>query len=311
MPAEEEVCELHTRQVIALAHLFDCLRHVSPEITLCFDADAVRIAELAGTNTLYIYAELKASCFEKYAQSSEMSELAFTVSPIHVHTVLAAFTKRVRGDADVMLQLRFSRRKKFELALKSSDDADFDTSYELPCRTNKRTEEDERTAQTAAELFQAKDYGHTMYMSQRHLSHLVSHVFPLGHYIDLHCEPDAVHFSVVDQQAMISRAHVKFRMAPTAADLGSGACVGAGKKKKRRVCDDQEGTALSSAVFRFKQPLMSMLVRAMSLYNTTAVLLPQSDDTHKRPVIMQSHVGDLGALSVAIAQVTTGDDENE
>ena len=75
---------------------------------------------------------------------------------------------------------------------------------------------DSRSAARAAELFEGNGYAHTMYMSQRHLSHLVSHVFPLGQYIELYCDPQAVHFSVTDQHAMISRAHVMFRT--TAAD---------------------------------------------------------------------------------------------
>lgn len=297
-------CRLATRQVSGLSNLFDCLRHVSAEITLRFESEALRVAELAGTNTLYIYAELFSTRFESYSTTPE-GGCAFVVSPAHVHAVLSSITRRVRGDAGVLLQLTFEPKKggrcgALELALRSDGDGEFDTTYVLPCRVARASEQDEELAAHAAQLFSGEGYAHTMYMSQRHLSHLVSHVFPLGQYITLRCEPRAVHFTVTDKHAMISRAHVCFRMATTEEDNNQ---EGPPRVKKQKI-DDTGG-------FCFSQPLLTMLTRAMSLYNTTAVLLPD-DSSIDRPVIMRSTVGDLGTLSVAIAQVTAdGDVEAE
>lgn len=292
--------------------MFDCLRHVSAEITLRFEADALRVAELAGTNTLYIYAELFATHFESYdtppREEGEIRIDAYVVCPSHVHTILSSITRRVRGDADVLLQLTFAPKKggrcgTLELALRSSGvDEDFDTTYELPCRVARPSEHGDGVAERAAQLFTGEGYAHTMYMSQRHLSHLVSHVFPLGQYIELYCEPQAVHFCVTDKHAMISRAHVCFRMAPGEPPS---------KRRKERAGESDCADGRSRG-FCFSQPLLTMLIRAMSLYNTTAVLLPGGEeDDADRPVIMRATVGDLGNLSVAIAQVTPMEDDGQ
>ena len=296
--------------------MFDCLRHVSAEITLRFEGDALRVAELAGTNTLYIYAELFATHFESYdtppREEGEIPGLdAFVVCPSHVHTILSSITRRFRGDADVLLQLTFETKKggrcgTLELALRSSgDDDEFDTTYELPCRVARPSAHDDEVAERAAQLFTGEGYAHTMYMSQRHLSHLVSHVFPLGQYIELYCEPQAVHFSVTDEHAMISRAHVRFRMAP-------GEPPSKKRKEQARPGESDCADGTRSRGFCFSQPLLTMLIRAMSLYNTTAVLLPGGEEEDAdRPVIMRATVGDLGSLSVAIAQVTAiGEDDD-
>lgn len=314
------VCCLATRQVSGLSNLFDCLRHVSAEVTLRFEPDALRVAELAGTNTLYIYAELFATHFESYEHEHGDKASAFVVSTQHVHTLLASITRRVRGDADVLLQLTFATKKggrcgTLTLALLSASAGEYDTTYELPCRVAPQSAHDDEVQRRAAQLFTGAGYAHTMYMSQRHLSHLVSHVFPLGQYIELRCESQAVHFSVTDKHAMISRAHVCFRMA--AADTTDNDDGRAHDAKKRKVsaptsqAGDADRTAVettASPTFCFSQPLLTMLVRAMSLYNTTAVLLPGDED---EAVIMRSTVGDLGTLSVAIAQVITTSDADE
>lgn len=276
-----------TRQVSALANLFDCLRHVATEVTLRFNNKGMRIAELAGTNTLFIYTDLDAYRFEQFALKACAVPSFFVVSTATLHTVLNVVTRRIRDDVHSMLRLCFSGSNTFHMAL--IDDQGHETvAYELPCRHVPNPTAAEEDAQ-AARLFEEQGYSRTMYMSQRHLSHLVSHVFPLGQTIEVSCTNDSVHFSVCNPHALISKARVSFL-------------------SNTRECDQNKPPKKAIDKFTFHQPLLSMLVRAMSLHATTAVVLPEPG-SNDRPVLMRASVGDLGQLSVAIAQIHEHEEE--
>lgn len=290
-------CTLVTRQVTPLAILFDCLRHVTGEITLQLSADGLRIAQLEGNNSLYIYAHMLPDRFELYVPPHRAFEA--TILPATMHLVLTAIVRKVRSDSACLLQLRFSAPTSLlaagakatasgalQLDLQS---ADMDTTgeispafhravmaYELPCRYALRCDKNPDEMAKAFIAQRQKGYDQVMYMSQRHLAHLVSHVFPLGEVVQLFCGRQYVTFAVTNQHSMIGRARVRFKLEEAAEDPVPG------------------------RVYQFRQPLLSMLLRALSLYNTTAMVFPIEDNM---PVIMETNLGDLGKLTVAIAQV--------
>ena len=311
-----------TRQVTGLASLFDCLRHVSAEVTLHFSTKELRISQLAGTNTLFIFAELLADRFERFEVSAPAS---IVVSTGTLHTVLSTITRRVRRDANCVLELSFDKDRSFCLHLTGGTNLE----YELPCKRVTKSKEDIELEQRVAPLFvENSGYRYKMYMSQRHLSHLASHVFPLGEYISLSCDSKAVRFCVTSPHSMITSARIAFRLTSDTSSSSSrpskrskhhhdttttkgndGGKGGVNENEERGQGgegDDDDAAEEKQPSFVFKQPLICMLVRAMSLYSTAAVMLPDAADENK-PVIMSANVGDLGKLSVAIAQVTAED----
>ena len=109
-------------------------------------------------------------------------------------------------------------------------------------------------------------------------------MFPLGDIVRISCDQDFVHFDVSNPHSEIARAHVQFATNRSA-----------GHPHTRRTGDrDLTGGCT------FRQSLLSMLARAMSLHTTTALMLPK-DPT--QPALMEANVADLGRLTVAIAQV--------
>lgn len=286
-------CILATRQVTALATLFDCLRHVTCEVTLRLSADGIRIAQLEGNNSLYIYIHLLPDRFERYEMGAPAFEV--TLLPNTMHLVVNTILRKVRTDNACLLQMHFAAPSQLRaqtsvhgtvgIELKSvamACDEEEDMAmmgYELPCRYTQAQDHGQ------IPLERNGNYDSVMYMSQRHLAHLVSHVFPLGEVVELSCNRNYATFSVTNRHALIGKARVRFKLdAPTGNNN-----------------DDDELMTLGplDRCHYFQQPLLSMLLRALSLYSTTAMMLPVEAN---HPVLMEANLGDLGKMTVAIAQ---------
>jgi hypothetical protein len=276
---------LRTRQVAGLSGLFDCLRHVTAEVTLHFTPAGLRIGELAATNALFVHVLLQRERFEVFEGGASV-----TIRTSTLHSVLKAITRQlVQRHAEGLLELRTSDGAlQVRICTLSAEaplyDGD-DVAYTLPCALVSAEDAAAKLQEIMEneQLLLARDkYCGVLYMSARHLSHLVSHMFPLGDTINVSCDEHKVTFVVENAHSLITHARVTFRTQPPA--------------------DAPPETASPSAPCRFSQPMMAMLLRAMSLHNTTAVLLPRGR-SEGTPAMMQGNVGDLGTMSVAIAQV--------
>jgi hypothetical protein len=289
-----------TRQIAGLASLFDCLRHISPEVTLHVTDEGIRIGELTGTNAMYIHVTLDAIRFEKCEGASSWVMRTGTT-----HLILGAMLRQM-GSASRYGILTMSHDPEdlpptCIISLGSAEGAsDSDMRYVLPCKSLRSDEIKEHIRdidENELRMF-STSYERCMYVSARHLSHLVSHVFPLGDRIGISCNDERVSFSIHNSFSMITRAHVAFRTS-AALSINESAAQPDTKRRKK----EQDGQACF-----FMQSLLMMLSRAMSLHATTAILLPDKPDM---PAMMEANVADLGKLSIAIAQVDAEPEDDQ
>lgn len=290
-----------TRQIAGLAGLFDCLRHISPEVTLHATEDGIRIGELTGTNAMYINVLLEAARFETYEGGTSWVMRTGTT-----HVILGAMLRQMgSASRNGVLTMSHDAVKLpptcvISLSSSSDDTMGSEMRYEVPCGTHSQAEIAQHLkdiADNETRMF-SSTYVRCMYVSARHLSHLVSHVFPLGDRVDMSCTKDEVCFNVHNSFSMITRARVRFRTSAAIEAADPTTSLPAKRSKNT----EQDGT---THVCYFMQPLIMMLARAMSLHATTAILLP---DTREIPALMEATLADLGKLSIAIAQIGADSD---
>lgn len=284
---------LRTRQVAGIAELVECLRHISSEVVMHFTPSGLQICELTATNALYISVLLQSERFESYQGTGSVR-----VGCMPLHGALKAITRQVARQRcgkphDGMLEMRVGRNC---VALSLSSDGTTtagdspDMLYELPAVVLSATTAAEMLTSAVARrelLMRPDSFGSIMYMNARHLSHLVSHVLPLGDVVAVICSGDKVDFEVINRHSDITSVRVSFREA-----IGSEAA------------GDRDPSIAHRSVFR--QPLFTMLLRSMSQHTTSTLMLPR---TPQNPAMMQAVVSDLGTLSIAIAQIDDPVDE--
>jgi hypothetical protein len=254
------------------------MRHISNEVTLHFTPDGIRIGELAATNTLFVSVLLESDKFEDYKPGG-----AVLVCTKTVHSVLRAITKQISsGDQTLKMEVASGV---LELSL-FYDKEERDTQYQLPCVViDTATAETHRanSRQYQKLLMDRSSFGATLYMSARHLSHLVAHVFPLGDVVRVTCSAKEVVFEINNAHSDIKTSRVAFAT------------------QSRGISNAQEYKRIDCY---FGQSMLCMLLRAMSLHSTTTLLLPNcTPGPTNPPAMMQANVSDLGTMSVAIAQI--------
>jgi hypothetical protein len=232
-------------------------------------------------NSMYVHVQLLRDRFEFFTGGSA----SFVMRTQTMQKILSSVVRQMRSEEGMLRLCVVPGERTFAVCL-IDDTGKEGMSYTLPC--NPMADLDRVTALTEIQqngklMFTPGTYQKVVYLNARHLSHLVSHVFPLGDVIEVACDADMVHFGVANPHAMISRGSVRFRASS----------------------DSQEkGTHMSGHRFTFRQGLLSMLLRAMSLHATTAMCLPAAPGM---PALVEANVADLGRLSVAIAQVSEED----
>lgn len=232
-------------------------------------------------NSMYVHAQLLRDRFEIFTGGPA----SFVLRTLTMQKILSSVVRQMHSE-EGMLRLRvIAGAATFSVCL-IDDAGDEGMSYQLPCIPI--ADSDRVAALTDIKkngklMFNPGTYQKILYLNARHLSHLVSHVFPLGDVIDVACDATTVHFGVANPHAMISRGSVRFRASS----------------------DGQEkGSHMNGHRFTFRQGLLSMLLRAMSMHATTAMCLPVAAGM---PALVEANVADLGRLSVAIAQISEED----
>lgn len=278
---------LRTRQVAGISELVECLRHISSDVVMHFTPEGLQICELTATNALYIAVLLQIDRFESYQGTGSVR-----VGCLPLHGALKAITRQVARQGgtghDGMLEMRVGVHS-LSLSLTCVDNTGDspDMLYELPAEVLDPAVADEMVASAAARrelLMRPENFGSIMYMNARHLTHLVSHVLPLGDVVKVACCGNRVDFAVINRHSDITSVRVSFREA-----LGSGG----------RAAGDA-GHSMDGHCSVFRQPLFTMLLRAMSQHTTSTLLLPRAP---RNPAMMQASVSDLGSMSIAIAQI--------